>query len=232
MDFVNTKSFPLVKSTWLLSTFVIVASVMVSGCSPELISTKPTDGADVLNASDARITDRDQTSRLDMRINGGAVRVGQLAETVFEDGYRRPPKSTLLTELPPGFDAGFTSQGWETPKRHFSVVIADERVVLALDHWDDIETSDAQIALEQTITLNGKPDGEVGKGTVRYYFWNDGNVRLMVVVDQGEKPTKLTMAIGLSKLLDSLRMDPASAVIDTEKAEKQYAEPPETNAKN
>lgn len=226
MDFVNLRFCKLVKSV-----ASVVAVLVLSGCGSEQLQFSDGTEVELLRPADVSIPSYAASSDLMLDFDGGIVQVGQDIGIPFKGGFAKPVKSTVLSELPPVVDEGFVSRGWETPERHFSVVGKDDRLILAVDHWNSIPADRANGIWQSVIVRVGEPETLIKTEHLQYGFWNDGLLRLMVVLDSGGSQMRLTQAVGVSTLMDSLRMNSERAREDSAKAEEQYLKIAETLAK-
>lgn len=193
----------------------------LGGCEPEKLEITGNGAQEPLTSADVRVTESSLGASLQLRREDSAVRIGMTPEAAVSGAFGRPGRSTRIEELPPGFDESFAVSGWESGRRTFAAVAKEGQVVLALDQTDratDREVSDAFRTYE---TAYGEPMAEVVTDHVRYAFWQNGSVRLMVVSYAGNGESSVTVALGLTPAMDRLGMNYESAQRDAEAAESR-----------
>ncbi len=177
-----------------------------------------TETVEPLSASRVTMSSFAASSRLEMVEEDSVIRVGQEAEVALSDAYARPKKGTALTELPPGFDDTFEVTGWEIYDRSLAVLAKDGRVVLALDNREKTTDEVAESIVQRYVSLHGEPMVTVENERVRYQFWQEGTVVLMISDVQGQSGRTLTVALGLQLPMERLRMSPEYAREDADEA--------------
>ena len=220
----SLRSFPFLKIGLLLG----LSCLMLGGCAPEELRQINGNEVEPVTSKDVAITSYSMSSKLEMVDGDSVIRVGQLLEDSLRGSYGKPPKATSLTELPPGLDETFEVKGWETYKRTFALVAKEDRVALALDFWEDADASKIRDAETEYELKFGKPDFTVVTDRNSYSFWQDGSVRLMTLQSEGRNGMSFTVALGLTVLMDHLRMSPDTARNDAARAEQLLSSETET----
>lgn len=149
------------------------------------------------------------------------LHIGDNVDTVFEQDFPRPDKASNVTQMPPGLDNTFRARGWETANESFGVVLKGGRVGLAIYTVTGSDEDFLNELVARYISRFGEPGEKVGAAGVRYWFWQDRDVRLMICSGYSEDGRlSVTSALGLKSLMDFLRMDIVSAREDREEAER------------
>lgn len=141
--------------------------------------------------------------------------LGELEDNVFAI-FRKPSTGRDFFEEPPIVGSGYTARGWQTGVESFGAVFFAERMVLGQYTVD-------QASLETQLEVIKQYEEAFGRDAVQfvpgkygaYRFWEDGNVRLMLVTSQGAKGVRsITVSIGHVNILNALRMNVESARVD------------------
>lgn len=188
-----------------------MALMMGAGCDVSKLAISGPDTKPSVSASDIRLTAEDLSSRLSLNLEDSSVRVGQREDTVLAGPFKKPPRGTFLREMPPGMDDSFSIQGWETFDRTFSAVSKDQSVILAVYTTEAKAVDSFGSTLKDATARFGMPLDNVSTTGAEYVFWEDGTNRLMLCLYKGKGEETFTQALGLSRVMDSLRMDPGSA---------------------
>ncbi len=193
----------------------LASGLLLAGCDPGQFTVGNGSQGDVLLAEDITITQSALDSPLALHTQNSLIRVGQSLGSCLIGGFRRPDKGVSINELPPQFSTGFRTAGWETPERTVSVVGREDDVVLALETWTSMKPEKRDAHIERYQLIYGLPDHRVVDNAGEYLFWDDGAVRLMIcVVPNPQNGFHVTSVVGLSILLDRLRMNPEAAQRD------------------
>jgi hypothetical protein len=164
---------------------------------------------------DFPITRNELTSELALLSPQTSLRIGQKLNSALVGGFRKPDRAVIVRELPPGFNSDFSANGWEMPERTVSLVGVDQDLVLALDMANLLNQTKATESVTRYENMFGLADRVIEGPTAKYWFWNDGEVRLMVCrVNQSADSYRLTAVLGMRKAMETLRMDPDSAMRD------------------
>lgn len=154
--------------------------------------------------------------------DGNLLRVGDSLEDANR-AFPAPQDIFGLKELPPGFGTGFRARGYETPREGLGLILVDNRVAVALRRVEDISADAANESLRRYVEEFGDASETVKGARIEYRFWSKEDQRLMVCLAPDRKePTRfdVTVAVGVSTLMDALRMSYASAREDRAIAEK------------
>jgi len=209
------------KSTrfWKLSSLVLLLGGALAGCDPSGLALNQGE-TDTLTASDVKLTSAHLSCDLAILAEESVIRIGQKHDSAMVGDFRAPARSVKLSELPPMFDESFGAAGWETPTRTVSLVTSDGNVVLALDMNEALDAAPVNEMIEKYRGNFGVPSSSVKTEHSEYLFWERQGVRLMLCIyRQKEKPATVTKALGLTTLMDRLRMDAGSAQRDSASAE-------------
>lgn len=209
-----------IRSWTLPKVFVLVAGVValggLGGCDVSGFKVEGEEGRRTVSASDLEVSAIDMASRLSLVGGGASVRLGQKDDSALVGEFQKPERAVNLTELPPGFGDGFQALGWETAERTVSLVSKDGAVVLALDTRGGLDSDRAERIVGDYIRAHGEPTSRVSSESADYWFWQDLGVRLMVCRYRCRQSGEtVTAAVGLTVLMDALRMDEASAQRDS-----------------
>ncbi|MBC8063641.1 MAG: hypothetical protein H7Y17_02330 [Chlorobia bacterium] len=175
-------------------------------------------GPDKLPAPDFSV----KTS-LRMFRNGEELRVGDSIDTALRV-FREEKTSYKVAEMPSGWkDRDYTCQGWDNGTLGFAAIVNDEKVALALYHEDRASEARLQeILADYDKMINLSPQAVTGS-RVRYWFWEDGDHRLMICAVQiPSEGLNISISLGDSKLMDIFRMNPTLADRDRQSAEKLF----------
>lgn len=180
---------------------------------------------EVLTANRVTISSFALGAELQMQDEDSVIRVGQDVEAALSGAFAKPKKGTVIREMPPGFDDSFDVSGWEIYDRNVAVLSKEGRVVLALDHREKLTDETAESLALQYVLAFGEPMVVVENDRVRYHFWQEGTVMLMVADAQGRTSRSVTVALGLQTPMEKLRMSPEAARTDAEAALALLTEP-------
>lgn len=154
--------------------------------------------------------------------DGAPVRVGDSLEDANR-AFPAPQDIFGLKELPPGFGSGFRARGFETPRDGLGLILVDNRVAVAMRRIEDVSADAAKEAVRRYVAEFGDASESVSGARIEYRFWSKEDQRLMVCTAPDRKePSRfdVTVAVGVSTLMDALRMSHASAREDRAIAEK------------
>lgn len=144
-------------------------------------------------------------------------------------------KSTPFSNLPEAFADNFTASGWERVPFSFGCIgytqedrlsgtrTFDDVVVLAMVTREDVDADTVAEALRTYSANFGPPDEDTtgrlqGQG-LDYWFWTVPGRRLMISASVDPKGKRsLTIALGVPKVMTTLRMSPELAVEDRQAA--------------
>lgn len=193
----------------------LATGLLLAGCDPGQFAVGNGSKGDLLLAEEVTITQSALDSPLALHTQDSLIRVGQNLGSSLIGGFRRPEKGVALHELPPQFSSGFRASGWETPERTVSLVGRDDDVVLALETWTGMKAEKREQLFDRYQRLYGTPEHRVEGPAGEYLFWDDGAVRLMICwVPDAQRGSTVTTVVGLSVLMDRLRMNPEAAQRD------------------
>ena len=195
----------------------------LAGCQGTATKTEKPIGLLVSKAS-VQVSPADEEARSDLYLLSSTSRiyVGDDPADALGGGFKRPERAALVTRLPAGLDDAFKFTGWEGNDRSLGLVSRNRTVLLAVDTREGI-TQDFR---DQTVADYKRKLGtprEVQRSRVRYWFWEQGKVRLMLcsVVDRRGN-LSLTSALGVFPLMLHFRMDPDMAEKDASAAEVMF----------
>lgn len=200
-------------------TSVLVPLVLaIAGCDVTRLAIPASENRPKTTSNEVRLSAADLGSRLALRVDDTEIRVGNLAQDVFQGSFARPPRAVQWHELPPTLDESFGSDGWETPDRSLSLVSKDGSVVMAIYTTQTNAAADFDEATKHyEYALPTQPLVRKDNNS-EYRFWTDGAVTLMLCWFQDGKASTFSQVIGLSRLMRDLRMDPDSAEQDARTA--------------
>jgi len=149
------------------------------------------------------------------------LHIGDTLDSVFNTDFPKPERAANLSQMPPGLDTSFRARGWETNEQAFGVVLKSGRVALAILTTENADEDGlAELVADYEDRFGPAPE-RVGAGGVRYWFWQDRDVRLMICNAYDEQGRmSVTTALGLKTLMTFLRMDVQDARTDREEAER------------
>jgi len=201
--------------------------LLLSGCGgPATVASAPKDSAvpkpeRLLTADQIESPLSGAESPLGLINESQILHIGDSTDSVFEQDFPRPERAANVTQMPPGLDTSFRARGWATANQAFGVVFKSGRVALALLTTENEDEEGLQEIVSQYQTRFGAAQETVGTSGVRYWFWQDRDVRLMVCCAFSETgKMSITNAIGLKTLMTFLRMDVQDARRDREEAER------------
>ncbi len=207
-------------------TFLVLVSLSLVGCGgPPPVANGPKEataaGSDrLLTADQIESPLAGAESELGLINESQILHIGDSAESVFSQDFPRPERAANVTQMPPGLDTSFRARGWESANQAFGVVLKGGRVALALLTTENEDEEGLGDIVTQYESRFGTPE-RVGSAGVRYWFWQDRDVRLMVCCAYDEDgKMAVTSAIGLKTLMSFLRMDVQDARGDREEAER------------
>lgn len=154
--------------------------------------------------------------------DGTLLRVGDSLEDANR-AFPAPQDIFGLKELPPGFGSGFRARGFETPREGLGLILVDNRVAVAMRRLEDVSVDAAKEAVRRYVAEFGDATESVSGARIEYRFWTKEDQRLMVCTAPDRKETSrfdVTVAVGVSTLMDALRMSHASAREDRAIAER------------
>lgn len=199
--------------------------ICLSGCDVAGLAIEGKEGGTQLEVDEVRIGRESLTSSLALLSEESSIRIGQDLNTVLVGGFRKPKRGITLRELPPGLSGDFVGMGWETPERTVSLVAKETDIVMALDMENSVSADRCDEVVSQYQRIYGSSPLEVGDTKAKYRFWQSGTVRVMIcVVQVGNGVYRLTSVLGLSEVMDRLRMDADSARQDVGAAAQIAAE--------
>lgn len=152
----------------------------------------------------------------------GSLRVGDSLEEASRV-FPSPQNAFGLKELPPGFGPTFKARGFETREEGLGLILVDDRVAVAIRREENVNGEKVEEVTKAFVRQFGEPDESVTGARIEYRFWNKEDQRLMLCsAPDREDPTHydMTMAVGVSNLMDALRMSYPMAREDRAMAER------------
>lgn len=149
----------------------------------------------------------------------GRLRVGDSQETAMFL-FPPPPKAEDIDSLPYSLGDAYSASGWEKGDEGFGIILYKDRVALALK--TSIVPSE-----EEVLKVVADVEREAGKAPgrsilydqVSYWFWRDGEQRMMVSsVEKKPGQYLVAMAMGHITVMDRLGMSEAKAQKDAQRA--------------
>lgn len=148
--------------------------------------------------------DSPKPSRLFMVGSDSLLRLGDDwgdAQKVFP----APKGSFPITDLPDRFSPPYTARGWEATRDGFGVILYDERIVEAMlqnERSDTVFADDLRRRYDNELT--SLTPVEVKSATANFVFWEDGDQRLMLLVQKLSDKVRTTVALGDKKVMDAI----------------------------
>jgi hypothetical protein len=137
--------------------------------------------------------------------------------------FSAPSGSFDGSQLPPGFSTGFKARGWSTPRESFATLHAGGKIMLAIWHRENVDADVVrEITLAHEEAMADVPSQVVPGNRIHYVFWTAGTQRAMISVSPNAKgQTGITVAVGDTRVMDPLRMNPNDAAADRQTAEQE-----------
>lgn len=164
-------------------------------------------------------------SNLRMIRNGEELRVGDPIDSALRI-FREEKNAYKIADMPPGWkDESYTCQGWDNGTMGFGAILFDDKVCLGLYHeykanqerLDEILNTYERLHSDEVKTIVGS--------RVRYWFWENLGHRLMICAVQSPRDgTNIAIALGDSKVMDIMGMNPENAEKDRVVADKLFQE--------
>jgi hypothetical protein len=196
--------------------------LFAAGCSKQATPVVKNSPAPIRFAGKVEVPDSLAPTDLGILNDGNLLRVGDSLEDANRV-FPAPQDIFGLKELPPGFGSGFRARGYETPREGLGLILVDNRVAVAMRRIEDVSADTAKDAVRRYVAEFGEPSESVSGARIEYRFWSKEDQRLMVCTAPDRKePSRydVTVAVGVSTLMDALRMSYASAREDRAIAEK------------
>lgn len=210
-----------------------LGAVVAVGCSGASPSTEPKPNS-LLSTARTSVTapakleppNLEQRTTLRMIRKGDEVRVGDPIESALRV-FREEKNSYLVNEMPAGWkDPAYTCQGWDNGTIGFSAFVYDDKIVMGLYHEDRADENRLQeIWADYQRAIPVTETSKITGSRVRYWFWEQGGHRLMICATQiPQEGLSITIALGDTRIMDILRMNPLMADRDRQAAEKLFQE--------
>ncbi len=202
--------------------FSLFASLVLSGCGAPTAINAVDPGS---SAPDLAIERPESPSMGDLAIYVGdkSVQVGDNEREVL-DNLPRPKGAYEFSQDPPIRDDKLTCRGWESSTQSFAGIFKEGRSVLAMMLYERVESGAIEPLLARLRSNFGPETTTISDNATRYLFWDRGNQRLMFC----ETVTKydgrvVSVVVGLSSVMQQLRMDPETGKADSEAATRMIA---------
>lgn len=154
--------------------------------------------------------------------DGELLQVGDSTGKAYR-AFPKPPKAFTAVRLPDVLariqDPVLSAEGWSTAEESFGLVLIQERVILATHTLDGVDERQWSQILDRYDRFPFLEAITVGSGKVQYRFYQQEGQRLMLAFATDYRGRRsITVALGLSDLMDTLRMSPSKAEEDFAKA--------------
>lgn len=201
------------KSKLLLACKSIAFSLLISGCAPSgfdpgsMVANKPT-----VQVSTGWSLDE----HAPYLIHGDSIlRLHSSEEEAF-NAFPRPRGAYDFFEDPPLDGDSYVAKGWQSGAEGFGIVLVRNRVVLALQTFDNVDADTASQTLQLYEQAMAPTVPEVVPSELAsYWFWETGQARLMVCQTTDSKhKNQLVVALGDADVMNALRMSRPAASQD------------------
>lgn len=123
------------------------------------------------------------------------------------------------SQVPPALGAGYTAHAFENSSEGFGALYYGGKLALAMHRSLSIPNTEVERIQDfYAYRFRRRSDDQhtISDDKIRYWFWNDKNVRLVLVaVAKGNTDRyDLTEAIGDYNVMDALRLSPTKAAED------------------
>jgi hypothetical protein len=189
---------------------LLAAGIGVAGCAPDA----DVDSAPARHVVPApRSTERGTLALIGPR---GMVRVGDTVQAAALE-FREPERAVEFATAPPGFNPPYEAFGWDSAAEGFGVITYEGVIVLAMHR---LYNADAEM-LERVLDLYegrfGSALTQISGPNQRYWFWSEGDHRLMLHTHQTAAGLLLTEMVGDTIVMNAVRASPDHARLDTER---------------
>ena len=145
-----------------------------------------------------------------------SVTVGD-TEIQVNQVFKSPPNDK--SQVPPVLGAGYTAHAFEDSSQGFGALYYGGKLALAMHRWLSIPEGEVERIQDiYAFKFRRRSDDQhtISDDKIRYWFWNDKNVRLVLVavVKGNTDRYDLTEAIGDYNVMDALRLSPTKAAED------------------
>ncbi len=195
------------------------------GCGPEGTQQMPVEVALPEKPRVEVATQRVVPDDVPFLLNGeNRLRIFGTEEEAFSV-YPRPRGGFDFFEEPPIEGDEYVAKGWQTSKEAFGVVLLRNRVVLALYTLDGSEVTSAPEKVQKYTEAFGRDPEIVPGDPAGYWFWESGEVRLMICSSRDSKnQDQMVIAFGDGDVMDALRMSQIAARQDATEARAKLNE--------
>lgn len=174
------------------------------------------------------VAEEDSRSSLFLLSGPSRIAVGDDPAEAVSGGFKKPERAVTVTRLPVGLDDAFRFSGWEGSDRTLGLVSRNRNVLLAVDTRERVSQEVRDRAVGSYSSRFGKPE-TVSQARVSYWFWEDGNVRLMVCSALDARgDLSLTSALGVAALMNNYRMSKETAEKDAAQAQSMFDKKPQS----
>lgn len=145
---------------------------------------------------------------LSMGRSGRSIRIGDAEDRVFSI-FVKPNRASDFFEEPPIQGDEYLSRGWQSQAESFGGIFLRGQLILGQYMVeklpaDSIEELMMEVSRDQGDLSYEEVPGKYG----RYRFWQSGSDRLMAVVTTDVKgQSSFTLVLGISNVMDALRMN-------------------------
>lgn len=187
--------------------------LILSGCADPDMADVPTEPAK--KEVKIEVPDSHQRGAFLLPVHNGTIRVG---DTESEVRLLQPTPSTEVTESSPIKGGNYRVIGWNAGQETFAAIMLENRLVLGLI---TIKKVNKELYAEHYQNFRGKYEdpGPPDNSEIVYHFWEKDGQRLMQVYSPDSKNDKtLTMAVGVTPVMDALGMSKVASQGDIKHA--------------
>ncbi len=174
-----------------------------------------------------------KTDEQGTEMDSPTIQLGDSSDDV-DKIFTSPTGSYTFKDLPPGFEKGYTSKGYENSKESFGAIFFDNELALAMIRRENVDPALISDVVDKYSKANPpkrtidrqEPPTEflsVMGESIQYWFWEKDGQRLMICSAPDPKSSKtrdLTIAMGDQNPMNALRMGLVYAQNDRQAIEK------------